>query len=46
MDDLLYDELDMTNNDSNAKLALIDSGNFSIQVPQTLFGNLYISMRK
>lgn len=36
MDDLLYNDIDVTG-DHQAKLALIDSGNTSIQIPSTMF---------
>ena len=36
MDDLLYNDIDVTG-DHKAKLALIDSGNTSIQIPSTMF---------
>ena len=43
MDDFLYNDVDMTGN-SGAKIGLIDSGNTSIQVPNTIFENLKTSM--
>jgi hypothetical protein len=43
MDDFLYNDVDMTRN-HQAKLALVDSGNTSIQIPMTIFTNLKIEM--
>lgn len=45
MDDFLYDNVDMTGN-HNAKIGLIDSGNTSIQLPETIFNNVLQAMRK
>lgn len=39
MDDLLYNDIDVTG-DHKAKLGLIDSGNTTIQIPETMFKNL------
>lgn len=36
MDDFLYNGIDMTG-DHTAKIALIDSGNTSIQIPNSMF---------
>lgn len=44
IDDFLYDYNDMTNNQS-AKIALIDSGNVSIQLPQFVWENVLVSMQ-
>ena len=41
----MYNDVDMTGNYS-AKLAFIDSGNFSIQVPETMFINVVKQMQK
>jgi hypothetical protein len=43
MDDFLYNDVDMTR-DHQAKLALVDSGNTSIQIPMTIFKNLKTEM--
>lgn len=43
MDDFLYGDVDMTEN-SGAKIGLIDSGNTSIQVPNTIFENIEAKM--
>lgn len=43
MDDFLYNDIDMTGG-SGAKIGLIDSGNTSIQVPQTIFDNIMAKM--
>lgn len=45
MDDFMYDDVDMTG-DHSAKLAFIDSGNFSIQIPESMFNNLLVSLKK
>ena len=45
MDDFLYNDIDVTG-DHAAKLALIDSGNNSIQIPNTMFKNLKNEMMK
>jgi hypothetical protein len=45
MDDFLYDDIDMTGS-SGAKIGLIDSGNTSIQVPQTIFENIMAKMQE
>lgn len=45
MDDFLYNNLDMTG-DQQAKIALIDSGNTSIQLPQTMFDNVMREISK
>ena len=45
MDDFLYNDTDMTD-DRKAKVALIDSGNTSIQIPQTMYNNVMREMRK
>ena len=44
IDDFLYDERDMTNS-QGPKIALIDSGNVSIQLPQYVWENVLISMQ-
>lgn len=44
IDDFLYDDNDMTNG-QKAKIALIDSGNISIQLPQFVWDNVFISIR-
>ena len=44
MDDFLYNDIDMTAN-SGAKIGLIDSGNTSIQVPETIFKNIMKKMQ-
>jgi hypothetical protein len=43
MDDFLYNDVDVTG-DHKAKIALIDSGNTSIQIPNTMFLNLKAEM--
>jgi len=45
MDDFLYNSVDMTG-DHQAKLALIDSGNFSIQIPATMYKNIMTTMQQ
>ena len=45
MDDFMYSGIDMTG-DHFAKIALIDSGNFSIQIPATMFDNVMKEMKK
>ena len=45
MDDFMYNGIDMTG-DHFAKIALIDSGNFSIQIPATMFDNVMKEMVK
>lgn len=45
MDDFLYNDIDMTGG-SGAKIGLIDSGNTSIQVPQTIFDNIMAKMQE
>lgn len=43
MDDLLYNGVDVTG-DHRAKLGLIDSGNTSIQIPNSMFLTLKAEM--
>jgi hypothetical protein len=43
MDDFMYNGVDMTG-DHHAHIALVDSGNFSIQIPETMFKNLLNTM--
>ena len=43
MDDFMYADMDMTG-DHYAKIALIDSGNFSIQIPDSMFQNVMKQM--
>ena len=45
MDDFLYDNRDMTGKHI-AKIALVDSGNTSIQIPSTIFQNTMKEMQK
>jgi len=45
MDDFLYNNVDMTG-DHKAKIALIDSGNTSIQLPATMFNNVINEIKK
>lgn len=44
IDDFLYNDQDMTNG-QKAKIALIDSGNVSIQLPQFVWENVLVSMQ-
>lgn len=44
MDDFLYDDVDMTGHHTG-KIALIDSGNTSIQLPDTIYQNVLNAMR-
>lgn len=44
IDDFLYNDQDMTNG-QRAKIALIDSGNVSIQLPQFVWENVLVSMQ-
>lgn len=44
IDDFLYNDQDMTNG-QRAKIALIDSGNVSIQLPQFVWDNVLVSMQ-
>lgn len=45
MDDFMYNSIDMTGN-HQAHIALIDSGNFSIQIPETMYKNVLTTMQK
>lgn len=45
MDDFLYNDIDMTGSQLG-KIALIDSGNTSIQIPLTMFNKLMTEMQK
>lgn len=45
IDDFLYDDMDMTNG-QKAKIAFIDSGNITIQLPQFVFDNVYYALRQ
>lgn len=44
IDDFLYNDQDMTNG-QRAKIALIDSGNTSIQLPSYVWQNVLVSMQ-
>lgn len=41
----MYNNVDMTGN-HQAHIALIDSGNFSIQIPETMYKNVLTAMQK